>query len=536
MSFVTNEYQQLSLFNSFGFLSPRKQRIIENSWAKPFSDYIFSNIDEMIFAPLYSEKTNSRPNAPVNVIVGALILKEFNHLSDDDILEECECDFRYQYALHTISYEKQPISDRTFSRFRERVAAYELVTGEDLIHTCITKLADNIAKFMEIEPDIKRMDSMMIESNIKTMSRLELLYTCLSNLVKTIDRDGNTDMIKGLENYCNPNNRNKVVYYERKTPQSERIQKVINDATNLLPKCKELYEENTDYQLLVRAINEQTKDDDANPGSRIPKTSEDGMGSDVLQNPSDPDATFRVKANKQHRGYIANLVETVDAKGSVVTNYQYDVNTRSDVSFIKEIIEDSEVSEEAVAVITDGAYNTQEIQELAAEKNIGVLSTGLIGRKGNPIITEFSVDDNTNTITLCPEGHTPKSSSYIKQSNSIRASFHCEQCENCPRFDECKPAMKKRTAVKILSLNARQNLIDANAILNEEERKLIGRIRNGAETVPSIIRNKYGVDKMPVRGKLKTKFFFGFKVAALNFSKMLRFIKGKEKCRAFYPA
>ena len=148
----------------------------------------------------------------------------------------------------------------------------------------------------------------MIESNIKTMSRLELLYTCLSNLIKTIDRDGNTDMIKGLENYCDPNNRNKVVYYERKTPQSERIQKVINDATNLLPKCKELYEENTDYQLLVRAINEQTKDDDDNPGSRILKTSKDGIGADVLQNPSDPDATFRVKANKQHRGYVATLL------------------------------------------------------------------------------------------------------------------------------------------------------------------------------------------------------------------------------------
>ena len=239
------------------------------------------------------------------------------------------------------------------------------------------------------------------------------------------------------------------------------------------------------------------------------------------------DATFRIKANKQHRGYVANLIETVDAKGSVITDYQYDVNTRSDVSFIKEIIEDSAISEEAVVVITDGAYNTQEIQELAAGKNIGVLSTGLIGRKGNPIITKFSVNDKTNTITLCPEGHTPKSSSYIKQSNSIRVSFHCEQCKNCPQFEECKPAMKKRTTVKLLSLNARKNLIDANAILNlnEEERKLIGRIRNGAETIPSVIRNKYGVDKMPVRGKLKTKFFFGFKDVALNFSKVLRFIK-----------
>ena len=87
----------------------------------------------MIFAPLYSDKRNSRPNAPVNVIVGALILKELNGLTDDEIIEECEFDFRYQYALHTTSYENQPLSNRTFSRFRERNAAYELTTGKDLI-------------------------------------------------------------------------------------------------------------------------------------------------------------------------------------------------------------------------------------------------------------------------------------------------------------------------------------------------------------------------------------------------------------------
>ena len=123
MSFVLNNYQQISLFDSLGFLSERKQKILDKSWAKPFSDHIFSNIDEMMFAPLYSDKRNSRPNAPVNVIVGALILKELNGLTDDEILEECEFDFRYQYALHTTSYENQPLSDRTFSRFRERNAA-----------------------------------------------------------------------------------------------------------------------------------------------------------------------------------------------------------------------------------------------------------------------------------------------------------------------------------------------------------------------------------------------------------------------------
>ena len=101
----------------------------------------------MIFAPLYSDKRNSRPNAPVNVIVGALILMELNGLTDDEIIEECEFDFRYQYALHTTSYENQPLSNRTFSRFRERNAAYELTTGKDLIHDCIVALSENIRKF-----------------------------------------------------------------------------------------------------------------------------------------------------------------------------------------------------------------------------------------------------------------------------------------------------------------------------------------------------------------------------------------------------
>ena len=50
--------------------------MLEKSWAQAFSDHIFTRTNEYIFAPLYSEKTNSRPNVPVNVVVGALILKD----------------------------------------------------------------------------------------------------------------------------------------------------------------------------------------------------------------------------------------------------------------------------------------------------------------------------------------------------------------------------------------------------------------------------------------------------------------------------
>ena len=225
MSFVPNSYQQISLFDKLAFLSQRKQRMLEKSWAQAFSNHIFTRINEHIFAPLYSEKMNSRPNAPINVLVGALILKDFTNLTDKELTEACEFDFRYQYALHTTSFEDQPVSERTLSRFRSRLAAYELTTGEDLLHQCFIEMADGLRQYMDISPAIKRMDSMMIESNIRKMGRLELLYTCLANLVKELHRDGKLELLEGLEHYADPNDRNRVVYHDQDTPQSDRLQK-----------------------------------------------------------------------------------------------------------------------------------------------------------------------------------------------------------------------------------------------------------------------------------------------------------------------
>ena len=535
MSFVPNNpQQQLSLFAALTFLSPRKLKKLENSWAQAFSDHVFTKINEYVFAPLYSERTNSRPNAPINVLVGALILKDFIGLTDEELADACDFDFRYQYALHTTSFEGQPVSERTLSRFRSRLAAYELTTGEDLLHKCFVEFAEDMRVFMEIAPNIKRMDSLMVESNIRRMGRLELLYTCLSNLVKELDRDGRGDLISGLEHYADPNDRNRVVYHDSDIPQAERLQKVIDDAASLLPKCAEDYADSTDYQLLERAIREQTKKDD--DGTLIPKEKGDGMDSCTLQNPADPDATYRMKSGKEHRGYSANITETVDKNGSVVTDYQYDTNTHSDSAYLAEAIEQAEPTEEKTILIADGAYSGRELAEAAGEKNIEIITTGLTGRKPREILTQFILTEDGKGILRCPEGHTPKSSSYMGSNNSIRVSFPIECCRDCPHREECLAKLKVRTAVVIISLNSRERaeiFIDRK---KDERLILASRIRNGVETVPSVLRRKYNIDHMPVRGKLKTKVRFGFSLFALNFSKLLLHLQNRETCRAFEPA
>lgn len=62
------------------------------------------------------------------------------------------------------------------------------------------------------------------------------------------------------------------------------------------------------------------------------------------------------------------------------------------------------------------------------------------------------------------------------------------------------------------------------------EFKELAKIRNGVESLPSILRRKYRVDEIPVRGRLRTKLFFGFKVIALNFKKLFDYNNSLNSC------
>ena len=305
MSFRANSYQQLSLTDTYNGLTSREQKALEHSWVKTFAEDIFPSIDEEPFAVLYSSNA-SRPNTPVNVCIGSLIIKEIFGISDDEIVENLVLDPRYQYALHTTSCEEQPLSDKSLSRFRKRCYDYESVYGVDLLHNCITSLSDKVAKMMDISPRIKRMDSMMIAANIRKLSRTELLYTCVARLVIYLHKNCSKDLPEKLEHYCDPSDYNKTFYYNNDSDTDNQLKAILEDADKLLSVCGSDYDEVTEYQLLVRCLSEQTIVEEA---SRRLRTKEDGgFHSGMLQNPSDPDATFRAKAGKEHQGYVTRVI------------------------------------------------------------------------------------------------------------------------------------------------------------------------------------------------------------------------------------
>ena len=391
MSYRANGSQQLSIFDRSLRLTRRERSFLEKSWAKVFSDEIFPAIDEERFRVLYSQNA-SRPNTPVNIIVGALIIKELFALSDDEIVENLMLDIHYQYALHTTSYEEQPLSDKSLSRFRKRCYEYEKTTGVDLFHECVCDLNRKIAKLMGINSHVKRMDSLMIEANIRKLSRIELLYSCVARLAKRIEKKEGIGKLTGLEHYCQPGDRNFIVYHCRNTDMNERIETILKDADQLLLRSAAQYQETEEYRLLVRCLDEQTIA--GSGGRRLRKKGEESPSTTSLQNPTDPDATYCVKAGKDHIGYAANVVESVDSSGSVITDYQYEKNIFSDPRFLRDHLTRTEEQKETVRIVADGGYVGQECRELAAEKNIELINTALKGVAVPDIYGGFLLSDN----------------------------------------------------------------------------------------------------------------------------------------------
>src|SRR5690625_7104944 len=108
-------------------------KLLKQSWADDFYRLILTQINEERFSVLYSDKA-SCPNKPVNVLVGLLILKQQNLLSDEELIGSLYFDYRFQYALGLeANNDNERLCVNTLSNFRCSLVEHELQTGENVL-------------------------------------------------------------------------------------------------------------------------------------------------------------------------------------------------------------------------------------------------------------------------------------------------------------------------------------------------------------------------------------------------------------------
>lgn len=562
---------QFSLNSSFFWMKDEYRQLLADGWAGCFRKNITEKIDEIPYAVLYSN-VPSRPNAPVRVVIGMMLIESLFQMSETEVRLGTIFDMQIQYALGIENTENIDISERTLQRFRRACITYEAETGKDLLHDTIVSLAKNSAELMSIDGTKFRMDSLMIESNIYIMSRTEILFQVTQNLIFAIAgvskkstmafikkiqaaekqaMDGQQSFVaeqelqkespavikardaglpESLLHFLDPYDGNVILYHSKKS-SAEKRDKILADVKDLMAFCEgSAYKDLKEYTLFSRAVEEQCKksyDHDENGHlffTYVLRGKGEGMNSSILQNPSDPDATIRNKEG-YHRGYVGNVLEATGENGSIVYDYDYDVNTTSDNELGARTLErlGMQKPDKEVTVTVDAAFSGDKIDNIAEDNNIDLIHTNLTGNPTNPCHSEHVIKEDDSGIEKCAGGQIPIET-HVGKDGAYSAKMNLETCKACPYYEECHPRKNKKTAVLHLT---RKQILRA---LEAKSRGTISfaaesRYRNGVETIPSILRRRYRVDEMPVRGLKRTRFRFGLDIGGLNFMKLWRFMK-----------
>ncbi|MCL4515735.1 MAG: transposase [Firmicutes bacterium] len=449
-----NAHLQEEMFNSYSSLHPKIQKRLKKTWAPIFYEHVFCQIDETLFAPLYS-LDNGRPNFPVNILLSLEFIKHLKDYTDEELIEQFYYNYQIMYALGLRNLGQLYLALRTFYEFRERVYRYavESLGKDDLIFAQFEKLTAHFLEVAQINTKEQRMDSTQVRANIKRAGRLSLAYDVLEHAVKACPLEILPEELKRLRE---PEYRTEVLYRSKGNQAQSRLQEVLNLGAQLLEitaSSPSLLAANA-IGLLERFLQEQATLDHEQH-TWIAKAYKD-IAPSSLQSAHDPDATYRKKAGQGQAGYVANLAETCAEENPVqfISDYTLEKNNVSDPQMRQERLP---VIREKMAVTdlyTDGAYYSPEVEEQAP--GITMHYTNMSGSKPAPEKlpwTAFGILDQ-QIIVSCPNSQHPAHSYFDKQGKTLSAYFDLHLCQQCPMREACPVKFQKKSAVLRVSQKA----------------------------------------------------------------------------------
>lgn len=511
----SKKVRQINIYDPYHSFPNYVREALHNSWAEFFFEHIFCNIDESRFSVLYSDNY-SRPNSPVNLLVGLLFLKELTGCTDEELIGSLYFDYRVQYALGITDFEKERICINTIGNFRKRLVEYAEATGIDIFHQEVESLSEKLVEIAKMDTSFARQDSMMISANCKRMGRLELVYSVNANVVRALRKHEEDLVPDSCQHYLNSDDKNDHIYRTKNEEADGKLQQLLKESVELLQIIPEPMEASPEYSNLTRLLSEQTEASD--DGTLQPKNGKD-LSAKNLQNPSEPDATYRKKGKKDSIGYALNFVEARDEKKNLglILHHEQQQNSISDVEFGNNTLE-APVAEKVKYIANDGGYFSSANIEKANSKGIKMSFSALTGKKevGISGICKFEIDEDIQRIIKCPAGHRPKQTKYNESNQTYSAKFPKDLCEKCPMAAQCP--IKRSSRYNQIKFTRKKYITDLSRCeIGTEEHIRLSRFRAGVEGVPSVLRRMYNIDRIPVRGLNRSRIWVDAKIMAYNF-------------------
>lgn len=467
---------QQDIFGTAGLLPAKKRAACEKSWAGPFREKALPILlrAEPEFAEFYDEG-NGRPNRSVALVLGTLILKEANDLTDEEALDALRFDTRWWCAFE-LEPEEAELCQKTLHNFRAKLLAHEKGA------LVFRRLTDGLIPALGLKVSRQRLDSTHILSNFARLNRLGLFCETIRVFLHALKK-GHRDLHDRLPAGLLKRHGEESWYRDaRREEGPRRLGVVARDLYRLVETFKghRTIGKMEQFNLLERLLSEQCEitqeapkprdDDDDQGDGHAPVKLKDpkNIRGNTLQTPHDPDVTY---SGHKGKGYEVQISETCMPENPVelITHVEVTPSAGSDakstIPVIEALGEAGHNPEELVADTTySGATNAAE----AAKRGVNLLAPAPAMGKPEPGKSYPAPEAE------CPKGRT-KAGEWLRRQ-------------------EAHPDFEQRYA-----------------------------IRAGIEATNSELKRVQGLGKLRVRREMRVKLAVYLKAAGCNLRRALRY-------------
>ena len=526
-----DQHLQWPLLSDLDALPPKLKARLEASWAGTFYREVFVRIDEKPFAVLYSDEA-SRPNIPINVLVGLETLKAGFGWSDEEMDENFCFDLQVRRALGYWQLGEGHFELRTMYNFRQRLSNHMQRTGEDLVAQAFAQVTDEQVVAFSLKTSKLRMDSTQIASNIVSASRLQLLVEGLQRVERILSETDKARLADEFAPYTCDSSGHYTYRVKGKQAVQEHLQKIGQVIYTRLHELKGAYASKAPYQVLERLFAENFH----LMGSQIHPKENDQLTSSCLQSVDDLEASYRTKGNASYKGYVANLTETCDPENKIqlITKVQVAPNNVDDGQLLAEALPHLKERSGVDTLLTDGGYGGQVSDTALQEQQVQLIQTAMRGRSPDPekvhlsqFTIKFNAEGKPSKVT-CPQGQIVPAQTSSHQKAFV-AHFDPHTCQTCPYLDLCPAKPGKR--------DGRHHLRFTQAEARSAERRRQSQahaqdsqnLRAAVEATVRSLKHPFPAGKLPVRGKFRMTCMIIASAAMTNVRRIQRFTAAKTK-------
>ncbi len=355
--------QQIALFDVFeSHLSPVAYKRLLDGWAGVFRYTLLEVLPAEQLGDHFS-KDFGRPTKELYSVAGLLLIMEFKNWTVSEATDAYMYDTQVHYALN-LGRDHQSMCERTIERYQKLFRENDLAI--QVMDAVSTKLIDEL----DIKVAKQRLDSTHIFSNMACFTRTRLMGVTIKRFLVPLKRH-HREAFEALpaplrERYAQSENR----LFGKVKHRSELRQEVAEDLHELLVRFEgeEAIANRKTFKDLVTVFEQQCE--------VIKEAVEvkEKTGRDVLQNPSDPDATYDAHKGP---GYQVQLAETCAEENAVqlITCVIPETASREDGDALMPVVEKLEeqghIPEELYA---DTHYGSDENKQHCQAKGIDLVA------------------------------------------------------------------------------------------------------------------------------------------------------------------